>query len=181
MRPGSKALAALWGFAEATLFFIVPDVLLSGLALFSLKRALLASLSAALAATLGGLLVFTCATQFPLETREVFLKVPGISEATFATVDRLLQNGLYAGMLEGAFSGVPYKTFAAEAGSRGLSPVAVALLSPAARLPRFVTIVLITFALSKMIGTRLSHRVKVVVLLVLWSLFYIVYFRAVGW
>lgn len=29
MLDGPKALAALWGFAEATVFFIVPDVQLS--------------------------------------------------------------------------------------------------------------------------------------------------------
>ena len=38
MVDGTKALAALWGFAEATVFFIVPDVHLSWLALRSRPR-----------------------------------------------------------------------------------------------------------------------------------------------
>ncbi|MCV0424770.1 MAG: hypothetical protein K5905_04825 [Roseibium sp.] len=181
MRPGSKTLAALWGFAEATLFFIVPDVLLSSVALSSLKKALWACLSAALAATLGGLLVWICANQYPQETKDVLLKIPGISTTTYATVRELLQNGLFIGMLEGAFSGVPYKIFAAEAGSANVSPLAFAVLSPAARLPRFVAIVLVAFALSRLIGTRLSKSAKLAISLALWALFYIFYFQAVGW
>jgi hypothetical protein len=39
MVAGPKALAVLWGFAEATVFFIVPDVQLSWLALRSRRTA----------------------------------------------------------------------------------------------------------------------------------------------
>ena len=36
-----RVAVAVWGFAEATLFFIVPDVLLSYVALKNLRAALL--------------------------------------------------------------------------------------------------------------------------------------------
>jgi hypothetical protein len=38
----ANAVAFLWGIAEATFFFIVPDVLLSWLALSSHRRGLIA-------------------------------------------------------------------------------------------------------------------------------------------
>mgnify|MGYP000129706432 CR=1 FL=1 len=174
-------LAALWGFAEATLFFIVPDVLLTGLALTSLKKALQAALIAALAATVGGMLVWICAFLYPEATRAVLLHVPGISAASFATVQELLETGLFEGMLRGAFSGVPYKIFAAEAGSAGVNPWLFALVTPAVRLPRFAAMSLLAWGLSRLVGRRLTNGAKLAVSLALWSVFYVFYFSAVGW
>ncbi|MEO9529547.1 hypothetical protein [Roseibium sp.] len=181
MRPGSRTLAALWGFAEATLFFIVPDVLLSGLALKSLKKALRAALVAALTATLGGLLVWSCAGAFPEASRAVLLHVPGVSDNTFAAVRQLLENGLFEGMLRGAFAGVPYKIFAAEAGYAGVGFWHFALVSPLARLPRFIVVCLVVRGLSHLVGQRLSDGAKLRLCLGLWTLFYGVYFSQVGW
>lgn len=181
MRPGSKTLAALWGLAEATVFFIVPDVVLTCLALSSLKKALWASLAAALAAVLGGVLVWVCAAGFPEATFAFLLRVPGISNATFATVRDLLAQGLFPGMLQGAFTGVPYKIFAAEAGATGSNPVLFAVVSPLVRFPRFAIMSLIAFGLSRLVGTRLSSRRKTMVCLTLWAVFYVAYFRVVGW
>ena len=45
--------AAVWGFAEATLFFIVPDVLLSWIALHAPRKALVACLWAVVGAPSG--------------------------------------------------------------------------------------------------------------------------------
>lgn len=180
MRPGSSAIAALWGFAEATLFFIVPDVLLSGLALRSLRKALAAAAITALSATIGGLLVWFSATKAPETTRTVLLMVPGISEDTFAAVRHLLGSGLYQGMVTGAFAGVPYKIFAAEAGFAGTAPWTFALLSPLARLPRFALMCLIAWGLSNWVGGRLPERPKLVLALGLWAVFYVFYFSKFG-
>ena len=51
---GPEILAALWGFAESTLFFIVPDVLLTWLALSLPRRALRACYWALGGALAGG-------------------------------------------------------------------------------------------------------------------------------
>ncbi|WP_068419209.1 hypothetical protein [Labrenzia sp. OB1] len=177
MRPGSRTLAALWGFAEATLFFVVPDVLLTSLALTSLKRALLA----ALAATVGGALIWTCAHYAPQASRSVLLHVPGISENTFATVRLYLESGLFQGMLHGAFSGVPYKIFAAETGTNGTGLGLFALLSPIARLPRFAMMAVIAWGLSRLLADRLSRSAKLALVLVLWGVFYVFYFSMTGW
>ncbi len=181
MRPGSRTLAALWGFAEATLFFIVPDVLLTSVALASLRKALWAAVIAALAATIGGSLVWLVAAHSPEATRSILLEVPGISEASFATVRRLLKSGLFDGMLHGAFSGVPYKIFAAEVGFSGTGLAQFALLSPIVRLPRFVVMSLIASWLSRLVGTRLSYAWKLAISLLLWGVFYAFYFAAMGW
>ena len=63
------AIAAAWGLAEATLFFIVPDVLLTWLAGFRPRlvwRAVAACLGGAL---LGGLLMYLAAADSPERMR----------------------------------------------------------------------------------------------------------------
>ncbi|MEM9635453.1 MAG: hypothetical protein AAGA50_29295 [Pseudomonadota bacterium] len=181
MRPGSRFLAALWGFAEATLFFIVPDVLLTSLALHSLKKALWACLVASIAAALGGMLVWLSTTWFPDQTRMVLLHVPGISDETFARVGQLVQSGFYIGMLQGAFSGVPYKIFAFTAGETGINPFVLFLLTPLARLPRFLLLACLAWGLSAFIGNRLSATAKLTISLAFWAVFYVFYFSVVGW
>ncbi len=184
MRPGNKAAAAAataWGFAEATLFFIVPDVLLTFLALKSGMRAFQCALFAALGATIGGLVIWSLANAAPDRTFAVLLMVPGVSNATFETVKSLMDQGIYLGMLTGAFLGVPFKVFAAEAGSADLNPITFAVLSPAARLPRFLALSALAWALSCLVGSRLSVRSKLAVTVVIWAAFYFFYFKAVGW
>ncbi|QFT31291.1 hypothetical protein FIV00_12435 [Labrenzia sp. THAF82] len=181
LRPGSRTYAAIWGFTEATLFFIVPDVLLSSLALTSLKKALLACIWASLAAALGGITIWLMISNYPQETKALLLWVPGISQTTFNKVGQLLSNGTYSGMVVGAFTGVPYKIFAAEAGSTNLNPVLFLLLSPLARLPRFAVIVLVTWSLSRLTRGHMSNAAMLALCLTLWILFYVFYFAMVGW
>lgn len=163
------------------MFFIVPDVLLTSLALRSLTKALGAALAAAFAAALGGVLVLICAAEFPETSRAVLLHVPGVSPDTFTAVHRLLEAGLFEGMLRGAFAGVPYKIFAAEAGFAGTGVWGFALLSPLARLPRFLAMCLVAWGLSRLVGARLSNGAKLAASLVLWAVFYVFYFAMVGW
>lgn len=182
MRPGNDRAVilwgALWGFAEATLFFLVPDILLTSLALNSFRKAVLA---AAMAAAIGGLLVWSGAHWFPVETKAVLLMVPGISENTFSSVQTLFKSGAFSGMLQGAFSGVPYKIFAAEAGSTGINPIPFAILTPIARLPRFFLLSVAAWTLSWAIGTRMATKTKLRSALVLWCVFYFGYFSVIGW
>lgn len=181
MRRGSNLLAAAWGFAEATLFFIVPDVLLTALALSSLKRALRACLAAAAGAAFGGLVVYLTVSAWPERAAALLMSVPGISETTFATVRDLLEAGQFQGMLVGAFTGVPYKIFAAEAAREGYPLALFLLLTLLARLPRFALLSLLAWGLSRALGGSLQVRWKLALCMSLWAVFYVGYFHMVGW
>ncbi len=77
--------AFIWGVAEATLFFFVPDVLLSYIGLKrGVKPAVRASLIAAAGASLGGVMMYLWSTSDPATAREAVLAVPSISEAMAA-------------------------------------------------------------------------------------------------
>src|SRR5438477_284572 len=55
--PG-MALALVWGFAEGSFFFIVPDVVISLTALFSIKRSLQQMGLVVIGSLLAGILLF---------------------------------------------------------------------------------------------------------------------------
>jgi len=96
MRIGrANAIASLWGFAEATLFFIVPDVLLSWLALRSPKRGLIACLFALLGALIGGSAMWLWGRFDPDSARTIFELLPAIGGASIASVqEQLADSGI---------------------------------------------------------------------------------------
>ena len=64
-------VAFLWGWSEATLFFIVPDILLTLLALRSLRTALVACVWASVGAIVGGAMTYDYANLHPASSREI--------------------------------------------------------------------------------------------------------------
>ena len=64
----------VWGFAEATLFFVIPDVILTLVALFSIKQSLKVLVTILSGAVLGGALMFWMGKAHPVP-RAVMLTV----------------------------------------------------------------------------------------------------------
>lgn len=180
--PGwGGALAVLWGFAEATVFFIVPDVLLSAVAVTSLRRALRLLLLALAGAVAGGAAMLLWARAAPEAAAGLVLAVPGISPDLVARAQELTAQGLLGGMIVGALSGIPYKIFAVEAGRDGLGLGAFVAVSLPARGLRFLAVVLLTAGLSRTLFRGLVLRAKLAVLAMVWVGFYAVYFAVMGW
>jgi len=104
------ALAFLWGFAEGTLFFILPDVPLSLAAMFRPRRALI-HLAAIVA---GALLMFSWSARGPAASNAV-AQVPFVTSAMFVRAEGdYRQFGIWAASI-GPFRGIPYKVYAVEA------------------------------------------------------------------
>jgi membrane protein YqaA with SNARE-associated domain len=170
-----NAFAALWGFAEASVFFIVPDVLLSWYALSGVRRALVACLHALAGALAGGALVWFWGRNDPESLRALFLHLPGIDEAMIATVRSELQERGLTAIFLGPLRGVPYKIYALEASSLNAPLVLFLLISVPARLVRFVLVTLLVGGLRKALG-RLSLQGARLAHLLCWTLFYAGYF-----
>jgi hypothetical protein len=85
-RPGI-ALAFLWGFAEGTLFFILPDVPLSLTAMFRPRRALLHVAAIVAGAVLAGAVMFSWSAKrwsaHGPTARQVVAHVPLVTPAMF--------------------------------------------------------------------------------------------------
>jgi hypothetical protein len=109
---GGVALSFFWGLAEATLFFIVPDVWLSLVSIFSLRR-LWRHVAAAIAgAVAGGALMFFWAETNPASARAAVEKVPFVTEAMFARVDAGFRKSGMLSLYVGPLTGTPYKIYA---------------------------------------------------------------------
>ena len=130
--------AAVWGVAEASFFFIVPDVLLTAAVFrFGLRAGLLLAILASLFASLTGLAMWLWAHSDAASARAAMLWVPAIGPDLLARAHREIAANWAAHLFTGAMTGVPYKLYAVEAGARGINPPLFTLVSFGSRLARF--------------------------------------------
>lgn len=149
---GVRALALAWGFAEATLFFVVPEVLITWVALDRLRRALSACLFALAGALVGGALMFTWGAIRHAQAVAVVDLVPAVSSDMLAAVAQTLEERGASAMIPGAFIGRPYKAYAVQAPGAGIGLAAFLLATVPARLLRFVLAALVTNGLARLAG-----------------------------
>jgi membrane protein YqaA with SNARE-associated domain len=163
-------VAFLWGLAEATLFFIVPDVFLTFIALRSLRRALIASIFAVVGAIVGGVLMYFFAS------RSVLLSIPAINGPMIDDVGQQVANHAAWSVFLGPLRGIPYKIYAAQWGWQHLSLATLVLITIPARAIRFVlTTALASFAASAL-RKRIQQRTIVAIHVIVWTAFYVMYF-----
>jgi membrane protein YqaA with SNARE-associated domain len=169
-------LALVWGFAEATVFFIVPDVLISRVALRDLRGALVASGWALVGSLLGGTVLWFAATHGAVgPLLRGFAYLPGISLDLIAHTGQALYDTGARAILTGGFIGQPYKLFAAHAGAQEMALSSFLAASAAARLLRFAASAL----LGRLAGRALQNQPVSVMLrlhLLAWAAFYLLYF-----
>lgn len=171
-------LALVWGFAEATLFFVVPDVLLTFMALENRRRALVACGAAVAGAVAGGYLMYSLGRANADAANALLDAVPAISPSMIARVQSGLASSGPLALFLGPLTGTPYKIYAAQSGALGLGLPEFLLISVPARGLRFALLVLGTFWASTGRLSAWSLRKKRLVLALLWVVFYAAYFAA---
>jgi hypothetical protein len=174
-------VALLWAFAEATLFFVVPDVWLTVVAARrGIRPALVACGFAVLGAVAGGAVLYLWAQADAASAIATIAAVPGIAPAMIDNAAAALRaEGLLA-MVFGAFAGVPYKIYAVEAPGAGLGLALFLLASVPARLLRFLLLAGMASAFAALFDGWLSRRVVLAIVIVLWVAFYAIYWALVG-
>jgi membrane protein YqaA with SNARE-associated domain len=177
--PSTAAtVAASWGFAEATLFFIVPDVWLTFVAVGDRRAALWGCAASTVGALAGGLLMFAWGVADADHALAVIDAVPAIDGRMLAHVQAQIEDlGSWA-LLVGPAIGTPYKVYAATAGAAGVSIAAFVVASLTSRATRFVLLVAAAAWCSEhpLRGWTLRQRRQAVLLF--WGLVYLAYF---GW
>jgi len=170
-------LSSAWGLAEATLFFFVPDVLLTWMALDRQNAAYTACWYALAGALLGGAIVFAWGATDAPSARAALDAVPGIRSDMITSVREDLTKHGPAALFSGPPRGVPYKIYAAEWGALGGNLVIFLLVSIPARVVRFLLAVAITHFVRRHTMARLSLRTCRAVHLLFWLAFYAWYFH----
>lgn len=116
MRLRSQAfVAGLWGFAEGTIFFVVPDVCVTCFALFSFKESAKALQSAVLGALIAGVLMYALASCDYQLARRIVLSVPFVSQPLLDQSRADYLQHAWLATVYAPLSGIPYKVFAIEA------------------------------------------------------------------
>ncbi len=168
--------AFLFGFAEATLFFIVPDVLLCFASRKNLFKGIKASFYTLGGAIIGGLIMYYLGkNNFKLALLLVE-KIPGISNELINIVhDEMSESGVVA-ILLGPLKGIPYKIFAIQAYGLGINIVPFIIISIFARELRFLLSTTLCYYILKGISRWKLGKYQKFWILLTWTIFYIFYF-----
>lgn len=171
-------IAAAWGGAEATVFFIVPDVWTSWLALHDPGRGFACVVSALAGAVAGGAVNYQVAQRMdPQDTEQLLTAIPGISAQMVDKVEHELDEQGWGALVLGPTRGVPYKIYARTLAHGNASFGKFLALSVPARLGRFVAVTAGVAGLGKL-ADRMGLRRKTKTRLFLggWTAFYTWYF-----
>ena len=171
----ANLIAFFWGLAEATLFFIVPDVALSVVALKGVDIGLVACLYALGGALVGGTIMYYWGRTNIEKVTNILIMIPAIRPKDIEKVSSDLQKSGVIAILFGPILGIPYKIYAAYA-HRITSIFHFLLISIPARGVRFV---LITFVTPYIINNFLPdapYKSQVQVVLIVWGVLYAIYF-----
>jgi membrane protein YqaA with SNARE-associated domain len=179
---GAGAVAVGWGFAEATFFFVVPDVWIGLVALCNWRCGLRAVGWSVLGAVVGGALVYGAGARLDRERSARLLDhIPAISPAMIARVEAEMRQRGPAGMLLGPLQGTPYKIYARTAGLQEQPLGATLLWTVPARGARFLLIAAVAAGYGALVRRRTSRAGWLVgPYLLAWGAFYVWYFRQYG-
>jgi membrane protein YqaA with SNARE-associated domain len=174
----------VWGLAEATLFFIVPDVWIGWVALVA-RRAAGAVLGFTLAGALvGGALTYALgAATAPTTSASILDGVPTVDRDSIRRVSGEMEKHGPRSVVYGPLRmGTPYKLYARAAGVRDESLASFLSWSVPGRLERFLPLtaiaILAGLALRRWIGARPSTALSLYG--AIWTAFYAVYVVRIG-
>lgn len=177
-RHAHNLAAFAWGIAEATVFFIVPDVVLSWIGVTrGAKAAGVASLYAACGAALGGALTFAWSVRDPEGALAFVLALPAISVAMAEAAARAMaEQGWFPATLTGPLSRTPYKVYAVLAPHAGAPMLGFAAASLLARLPRFLIVGIGVAFIGRWLEPKLGRAGVLWTLAACWAVFYAAFF-----
>lgn len=166
----AERVAFGWGAAEAMLFFVIPDVFLTLLALRSgIRISWRAALWATVGAVVGGVAMFVWAAMDGSTVFSVVNLLPGIDTEMIETVRRRVGESGTVALVAGPWQGIPFKLYAAAAGELGLSVWSLIAWTVPGRLARFTLSIAVASYLRWFFSRWLSLRV----LTTAWALFWL--------
>jgi membrane protein YqaA with SNARE-associated domain len=168
-------IAFVWGFAEATLFFIIPDVALSVIVLKGIDVGLEACFYALAGALTGGTIMFYWGRADIEKVTRILTTIPAIRSKDVEEVRSDLQKSGIIAILLGPFFGIPYKIYAVYA-HLITSIFYFLLISIPARVVRFVLATLATRYIIDKFLPNASYLIQIQVILIFWVFVYSIYF-----
>lgn len=178
---GLMILACIWGFAEATFFFIIPDVILTFIAISGFSVGLHASLLALAGALIGGVVMYNFSKKNFKQAYNFVHRIPAVGEKMLLDVENSLSDKGVVALITGPIRGIPYKAFAIFSPMIGVRFPIFLLASIPARFTRFFLTAMIAWFLANVLFDTLPTWVKYSVWAIVWIIVYIIYFSIHPW
>lgn len=134
-------IALGWGMAEGVLLFVIPDVLLTYVAVrYGVPRGLRAAVWAVAGALIGGTIAFAWGAASPESARTAMAALPAVDIAMIELVEEAVADEGPVALVAAPLGGRPFKLYAAAAGSTGASLPALWMWTIPGRLWRFAAL-----------------------------------------
>jgi membrane protein YqaA with SNARE-associated domain len=169
-------ISLIWGFAEATLFFIVPDVFITFVALKDIRSSVIASVFSALGAIPGGMIMYIFGKKYPESSIRVINKIPAVPYRIIQDVEKQLKTMGYKALFIGTFTGKPYKIYGVLSGKLNFSFPLFLLVSFPARIVRFILLGITVGFISDKVKFFFPYELLVIIHITCWTIFYIFFF-----
>jgi membrane protein YqaA with SNARE-associated domain len=184
MRGIRPLVGFLWGFAEATLFFVVPDVWLGWVALVARRAAWAVLAFVLVGALLGGAVTYGVSKATAPSTSAALADgVPTVDRDAIDRVSREMEQDGPRSVLAGPLRmGTPYKLYARAAGVQDESLVAFLLWSIPGRLERMLPVLLVALAAGYFFRgwVEANRRPALAIYAAVWLAVYAVYVIRIG-
>jgi len=170
---GVNWIVAIWAFFEATFFFVVPDVLLTVIAVDGLKKALIASLYALFGALIGGTLWYGLSLYYGEQGAFILMdRMPRVMLEHAEQAKYNLEVYGFSSMMTSPWLDLPYKLYAVSAHSVEIPYWKFMLYSVPARMTRFVILIFVTDMVMRVLNFFKIEVNRLFLVLFLWITFY---------
>jgi membrane protein YqaA with SNARE-associated domain len=165
---------AIWAFAEAIIWPIIPDFLLAPMIIAWPRRTSPVLAACIAGSAVGAALIYALAWTWPAEAVRALPHLPLVFEADIAVVrQRIAQDGAFAFLWQ-PISGIPFKVWAVVAAENAVPPVIALPLAILARAARMTVVATV----AALVGARFGQSIRDHWLILL-ALYVIVF--ALGW
>jgi len=173
----NSAIAFLWGFAEATVFFIIPDVYITFVFLFSVRSGFIAIIWSIIGSIAGAVCIYLL-HMLSYNYASVLVMIPGITLKMITHGLQLFRQDVFPGFSTVPFSGIPYKIYVYSAARFSVPFYLFVVWTVIARIIRYAFPISVILIIQKFCKKNIKKHIRFWLLLffAVWILFYTWYF-----
>lgn len=165
-------VAFLWGFSEATWFFVIPDVYLTFVALMTWRRSGWCLLAVLLGTMCGACLVYGLSAW---NWANLWAALPGFRGGMVTTASEQIREFGASAVQLGPANGIPYRHYIWVAANQQVGLGALLLATPLARLPRMMIAMVLAWGAARVTRTWFSIETHGASWVLVWLTAYIFY------
>lgn len=175
--PKAMSIAFLWGWCEATFFFVVPDLFFMFTALLAPLYGIIHGSVSVLGSLIGGWIMYQLTWLYPTAMQDFLIHVPLISRKLVAYVQDSLSTGGLEAMFVAPMKGIPYKIYAVSAALLNIKLEQFLFITIPVRLERVLLLSIFAALIGKVFSRHIKNHLEKLVFFysMAWGTFYLFY------